>query len=64
MGVDISKIESTISDGFGNSKEGEDQFDAFVGLLGMLSVVLGIRDDGLPEDEAVKSVEGWIFGQQ
>ncbi len=64
LGLDIKPIESAIDDGFGNSDVGEDQFDALIGLLGMLSVVLGIRDDGLPEDESVTTVEGWIFGQK
>ncbi len=64
MEIDISQVESAISDGFGETVIGEDQFDAFVGLLGMLSVVLGVRDDGLPNDATVKSVEGWIFGQK
>jgi hypothetical protein len=29
----------------------------------MLSVIMGYSDDGLPNDDAIKSVEGWIFGQ-
>lgn len=64
MGLDIKSIEAAVDDGFGYSDVGEDQFDALIGLLGMLSVVLGIRDDGLPDDESVRTVEGWIFGQE
>jgi hypothetical protein len=64
MELDIKPIEAAIDDGFGNSDVGEDQFDALIGLLGMLSVVLGIRDTGLPDDKSVTTVEGWIFGQK
>ncbi|MCQ8129413.1 hypothetical protein [Methylomonas rivi] len=61
--VDLKMVESELSQGFGNSAIGEDKFDALVGLLGMLSVIMGYSDDGLPNDDAIKSVEGWIFGQ-
>jgi hypothetical protein len=54
---------SVIVNGFGTSEHGEDQFDAVVGLLGMLNVVLGGRPPGDPVDERVRRVEGWILGQ-
>lgn len=60
----LRQLDSLISDGFGATQVGEDQFDAVVGLLGMLAVVLGIRAEGAPKDGAVSSVEGWIFGQR
>lgn len=63
MRADIRQIEGMLTDGFGASEVGEDQFDAVVGVLGMLAVILGIRTDGVPTDDAVTSVEGWIFGQ-
>ena len=43
-------------------KHDDDRFDALVGLLGMLSVVLGNRPDGAPGDEPTR-IEGWILGQ-
>lgn len=62
--ADLRPLEGLVADGFGASSVGEDQFDAVVGLLGMLAVILGLRVDGAPKDEAVSSVEGWIFGQR
>lgn len=50
---------------FGDSKDGEDRFDAFVGLVGMLAVVKGRRGPGPPDGirRDVLDVEGWILGQ-
>lgn len=62
--VDGSALQCLISDGFGNSKDGEDRFDAAVGLLGMIDVVDGRRGEGGPEADDVKMWEGWILGQQ
>lgn len=43
----------------------DDDFDAAVGLLSMLQVVLGVRTEGVPRtDEDVRRIEGWILGQQ
>lgn len=64
LGADLRHVDGAISDGFGMSATGEDQFDAVVGLFGMLAVVSGVRSDGAPEDKAVGSVEGWILGQR
>ena len=47
-------------DGFGLSLDGEDRFDAVVGLFGMLNVVLGRRSCAEPPG---LKVGGWIFGQ-
>ena len=52
-----------ITDGFGAGASGEDRFDAVVGLLGMLNVVLGRRPPGEPDDPIVHRIEGWILGQ-
>jgi hypothetical protein len=52
-----------IEDGFGAGADGEDRFDAVVGLLGMLNVVLGGRPSGEPDDPIVRRIEGWILGQ-
>ena len=51
-------------DGFGSDSNGEDRFDALIGLLGMIAVVTGALDSGVPSDDpAVVSVEGWILGR-
>jgi hypothetical protein len=52
-----------IADGFGAGPSGEDRFDAVVGLLGMLNIVLGRRPSGEPDDPIVRRIEGWILGQ-
>ena len=48
--------------GFGAGADGEDRFDAFVGLCGMLNVVLGRRPPGEPDDPTIRAVEGWMLG--
>jgi len=53
-----------IEEGFGAGPNGEDRFDAVVGLLGMLGVVHGRRCSGEPDDPVVRRVEGWILGQK
>ncbi len=53
---------ATVIDGFGAAKDGEDRFDAVVGLVGMLNVLLARRPPGEPEDETLRRVEGWILG--
>lgn len=54
---------SACLDGFGSREDGEDPFDAFIGLLGMLNVVLRRRAPGWPVDPNRRAVEGWILGQ-
>lgn len=62
--VEISAdLEGEIRDGFGDGSDGEDRFDAVVGLFGMLNVLLGFRPSGEPGEPAVANVEGWILGQ-
>ena len=56
-----SQLQREIDDGFGPHGNGEDRFDAVVGLFGMLDVVLGNRASGEPEDDTTK-IEGWILG--
>jgi hypothetical protein len=57
-------LEQALQNGFGPQARGEDQFDAVVGLFGMLAVVLGNQPPGEPYDEVVRRVEGWIIGQK
>nr|WP_302052399.1 DUF429 domain-containing protein [Devosia sp. WQ 349K1] len=60
--VDASGLLAALEDGFGEDKTGEDRFDAFVGLLGMLSVVTGERAEAIGVDESILIHEGWILG--
>ena len=55
---------AAVRDGVGASQYGDDQFDAFAGLLGMIEVVEGGRSEGVPADEDVRNWEGWILGQE
>ncbi len=57
-------IASRARDGFGDRRGGEDEFDAVVGLLGVIGVVTGAIGSGEPgDDPAVTAVEGWILGR-
>jgi hypothetical protein len=58
-----SSLDDELRDGFGPSEDGEDPFDATLGIFSMLEVVLGHRSDGAPQDPARRRIEGWIFGQ-
>jgi hypothetical protein len=57
-------LAQEVNDGFGPSRAGEDRFDAVVGLLGMISTIRTGREPPLPDDPAVRKVEGWMFGRQ
>ena len=57
-----SRLGATIADGFGTGADGEDRFDAVVGLFGMLDVALGNRPSGDPDGDTTR-IEGWILGQ-
>lgn len=55
-------MRAAIADGFGPRKDGEDAFDAAMGLFGMIEVTEGRREAApatLPDPEW----EGWILGQ-
>jgi hypothetical protein len=65
VGVGLSAaLRAQLGDGFGERADGEDRFDAVVGLFGMLNVVLGRRSPGAPPDLRTRRIEGWILGQQ
>lgn len=49
--------------GFDAGSVGEDQFDALVGLFGILDVIDGHRAEGPIGDAKIHSLEGWILGQ-
>lgn len=56
-------LVTQLQDGFGPTPDGEDPFDAVVGLLGMLNVVQGGRHEMPDLPPEVRMVEGWILGQ-
>lgn len=60
--IDMDLV-AELGDGFGNASQGEDRFDAVVGLMGMLQVLAGARPTGEPRLAPVTTVEGWILGQ-
>jgi hypothetical protein len=49
-----------IQEGF---HEGDDAFDAVVGLFGIMDVISGRRHPGEPRENRIRKVEGWILGQ-
>jgi hypothetical protein len=57
------QLRNVVQSGFGPRPEGEDAFDAVVGLFGMLNILLGRRPSGdLPPGDVLR-IEGWILGQ-
>lgn len=62
--TDLSVLSTDLDEAFGDGPSGEDRFDALVGLLGMINVILGFRPPiGRCVDPVVGTVEGWILGQ-
>ena len=51
-----------IEDGFGPRPDGENAFDAVIGLIGMLLVLRGLRPSEPPDAAAVHRHEGWMLG--
>jgi hypothetical protein len=44
--------------------QGDDAFDAVVGIFEMLQVCLRQRASGGPDDRAIREIEGWILGRE
>ncbi len=64
-GVTLSeRLRTMICDGFGAGESAEDPFDAVLGLMSMIEVLLGHRSPGRHPESAIREVEGWIFGQE
>ncbi len=59
-----AEMAAGLADGFGADAYGEDRFDAAVGVLGILNVILGNRPPGEPENPEIRRIEGWILGMQ
>ncbi len=64
LNVDLAPtLKSSILDGFGTSPDGEDTFDATIGLLGMIHTISHSPEEHEPKEEKINNIEGWIFGQ-
>ncbi len=57
-----TRLEDDFWDGFTSEPSGEDAFDAFVGLLGMLALVMGRIVHHESVEAWVRNIEGWILG--
>lgn len=55
-------LTNLLDAGFGDKKDGEDPFDAMLGLLSMLEVALRHRPPGNPPTPEINNIEGWILG--
>lgn len=58
-----AQLQDAIERGFPSDTGGDDGFDAFVGLLGMMKVVRGELPAAAPDRDVIRRVEGWILGQ-
>ena len=56
-------LRAMVLDGFGADAAGEDRFDSVIGLLGLIGVLDGFRPDFIPDDPAIRALEGWVLGQ-
>ena len=56
-------VLTRVEEGFSAGPNGEDEFDAVVGLLGMIAVVTGTIAPGEPADTEITTTEGWILGR-
>jgi hypothetical protein len=59
-----SHRRARLLDGFGPDADGEDPFDATIGLFGMLEVATGQREESGPLDPTILSLEGWMLGMR
>lgn len=63
LGVECSEaLKRRIEAAFGTGELAPDDFDAVVGLFGMLKAIVR-GTTGAPLDADVRRIEGWIFGQ-
>jgi hypothetical protein len=56
-------LAAMIADGFGADAAGEDRLDCVLGLLALIAVLDGARDDFVPADPWIRRWEGWVLGQ-
>lgn len=55
-------LRQRLEDGFGPLSDGEDPFDATIGLFGMLEVATGRRPASGLLDTTASRIEGWMLG--
>jgi hypothetical protein len=58
-----TQVTAELEDGFGSGQNGEDRFDALLGLLKMVEVAEGRRPERTERLEAEIAWEGWILGR-
>jgi hypothetical protein len=64
LGVEASAaLDDMIAAGFGADAAGEDRLDCVLGLLALIAVLDGAREDVVPEDPWIRRWEGWVLGQ-
>lgn len=64
LNVDFEgSLQRQIHEGFSIDSFGDDAFDAFIGIMGMINIIYGNRSPGAPDSKIVRNTEGWIFGQ-
>lgn len=56
------KLKNQMQVGFGSNKDGEDQFDAVLGLFGMLPYFTKLQPLPEPSNPKITQIEGWILG--
>jgi hypothetical protein len=64
LGVQLTgPARAEIEDGFDAGRDGEDRFDAMVGLLGMLTHLTEASSGELLPEPQIRAIEGWMLGQ-
>ncbi len=56
-------LSAMIGVGFGADAAGEDRLDCVLGLLCLVAVLDGAREDHVPDDPWIRRWEGWVLGQ-
>ena len=56
------ELQAKLCNGFGAAPDGEDPFDATIGLFGMLEVATGRRAESGTLDPCRRDLEGWMLG--
>lgn len=59
----VPELDRILRDGFGKGGDGEDPFDAVLGILGMAAVADGRRADMPPLPPEIRMWEGWMLGR-
>jgi hypothetical protein len=57
------QLRREVLEGFSDDPDGEDRFDAVLGLIAMVAVTTGAHPCDAPCTREVRQIEGWILGQ-